>query len=415
MTRAEDRAPSRQTARDTANRRRTLKTTHEERAKEGQCRDQVRLRFRVRTTPEQGSQSDRVVEVEPAGDEVRIGRRGGLEIQLPFTTISGLHARVVRHGAGWAVMDMGSVNGTFVADERLVVGIPRPLEAGDAVRLADVSMVFEGESGAPVINKEAETTATLARRLVNDLFQAVAGAEIARVVVDNGPFAGKSMALAVPDRPYKVGRAPECDLTLTDEDVSREHAAFERRWQGVYVRDLGSKNGLEIAGRRLRTERRVHDGEVVIVGGTQLRVDDPEERYLRQMEEAKEPSRKGAPGFQAPPVPTGVGSTPPMATQLGRGLPAEPQRSSVSAVKPMPSAPSSGNLGATQKNIDPAPFESQHEARMLAAGVGDEAEAPRERSSRILPLFVTVFSLAVLGGVGYLVWILFFGVTGDRP
>ena len=383
----------------------------------------MRLRFRVRTTPEQGSQSDRVVEVEPSGEEVRIGRRGGLEIQLPFTTISGLHARVIRHGGGWAVLDMGSVNGTFVSEEKLVVGVPRAIETGDLVRLADVSMVFEGEAGAPVINKEAETTATLARRLVADLFQAVAGAEIARVMVDSGPFAGKSLALAVPDRPYKVGRAPECDLTLTDEDVSREHAAFERRWQGVYVRDLGSKNGLEIGGRRLRTERRMHDGEVVVVGSTQLRVDDPEERYLRQMEEAKEPSRKPTPAIppaaSTPPSSSAMPAATPAGTVVGRALPVpgEAQRSSISALKPIPAVPS--NPGVTAKKVDPPPFESLQDARALTdpAYGGDAGdEAPRERSHRGLPLFVTVFALAVLGGVGYLVWVVLVGMsTGARP
>jgi pSer/pThr/pTyr-binding forkhead associated (FHA) protein len=379
----------------------------------------VRLRFRVRTTPEQGSQSDRVVEVEPSGDEVRIGRRGGLEIQLPFTTISGLHARVVRHGAGWAVLDMGSVNGTFVGDDRLTVGVPRPIDAGDLVRLADVSMVYEGESGAPVINKEAETTATLARRLVADLFQAVAGAEIARVVVDSGPFAGKSLALALPDRPYKVGRAPECDLTLTDEDVSREHAAFERRWQGVYVRDLGSKNGLEIGGRRLRTDRRVHDGEVVIVGSTQLRVDDPEERYLRQMEEAKEPSRKATPAIPSGgPMPALAPASVTAGGQPPRTPPGDPLPSAISAVKPMPALTSSPPV--TQKKVESAPFESAHDARAVAdpvlTGAPGDDDSPREPGQRVWPLFVTVFALAVLGGVGYLVWVVLVGMgSGARP
>ena len=54
-----------------------------------------------------------------------------------------------------------------------------------------------------------------------------------------GPLRGQSLALALPDRPYRVGRSPDCDLVLPDDDVSREHAAFERRWQGVFVRDLG--------------------------------------------------------------------------------------------------------------------------------------------------------------------------------
>ena len=34
----------------------------------------------------------------------------------------------------------------------------------------------------------------------------------------------------------------------------------------------------------------------------------------------------------------------------------------------------------------------------------------------MLPFFVTIFSLAVLGGVGYLVWLMFFGMGGGaRP
>ena len=194
-----------------------------------------------------------MVDVEPAGDEVRIGRRAGLEIQLPFATISSLHARVVRHGKGWALLDMGSVNGTFVGEARLQVGIPRVINPGELLKLADVSMVFEGElGGAAPPPKGTESTATMARRLVNDLFQAVAGAEVARIIVETGNSAGKAMALATPDRAYKIGRSPECDLVLSDDDVSREHAAFERRWQGVFVRDLGSKNGIEIDGKKVR-------------------------------------------------------------------------------------------------------------------------------------------------------------------
>ncbi len=293
----------------------------------------MRLRFRVRTAPSQdsGGQLDRVVDVEPAGDEVRIGRRAGLEIQLPFATISSLHARVVRHGKGWALLDMGSVNGTFVGEARLQVGIPRVINPGELLKLADVSMVFEGELGgvAPP-PKGTESTATIARRLVNDLFQAVSGAEVARIIVETGNSAGKSMALATPDRPYKIGRSPECDLVLSDDAISREHAAFERRWQGVFVRDLGSKNGIEIDGKKVRDEQRIHDGELLTVGSVQLRVDDPEERYLAQMEQAKEASRKPTPAMPAP-----MGAPAP-ATSAAARAPAPRAPDPPSAPKPAP-------------------------------------------------------------------------------
>jgi pSer/pThr/pTyr-binding forkhead associated (FHA) protein len=289
----------------------------------------VRLRFRIRTTaaPEAPSGTgtsvsvDRLVEAEPAGGEVRIGRRAGMEIELPFPTVSGLHARIFRHGGAWAIADLGSANGTFLADTRLGAGTPQPLRQGQVVRLADVLLTFEGELGGaqPAGADAVEGTATMARRLVNDLFQSMPAAEVARVVVTAGPSAGRALVLTQPDRAYRVGRAPECDLVLADDDVSREHATFERRWQGVFVRDLGSKNGIEQAGKRLGAEHKLGDGDVVVLGASELRIEDPEERYLRRMEDealarvqASTPApRPTPPTATRQPTPVSVAARPP--------------------------------------------------------------------------------------------------------
>jgi pSer/pThr/pTyr-binding forkhead associated (FHA) protein len=405
--------------------------------------DPVRLRFRIRTGPsaESGELVDRVVDVEPAADEVRIGRKAGVEIQLPFTTVSSLHARVFKHGDGWALVDMGSSNGTFVGQVRLGSGQPRVIKPGEIFRLADVTVAFEGEVGAVAGDKPAKTesTATLARRLVNDLFQAVAGAEIARVVVEKGPSTGQSVALSLPDRAYKVGRAPDCDLVLSDDDVSREHAAFERRWQGVFVRDLGSKNGLEIDGKKVRGEQRVHDGELITLGASQLRIDDPEERYLRQMEaDAREAPKKTAPA--APAVPAAAAA--PAVKEAPAAPPApKPAAAPAAAAKPepapAPAAKPSDKPADDKAKSDPPKADKPAAKPDDKAGAGDadkkkaaeaaakpaavakakEPARPAKKSdkdppkgSRVLPFFVTLFSLAVLGGVGYLVWVIFFGM-----
>jgi pSer/pThr/pTyr-binding forkhead associated (FHA) protein len=390
----------------------------------------VRLRFRVRTAPSQesGGQLDRVVDVEPAGDEVRIGRRAGLEIQLPFGTISSLHARVVRHGKGWALLDMGSVNGTFVGESRLQVGIPRVISPGDVIKLADVVMVFDGESGvaaAPPMG--TESTATIARRLVNDLFQAVAGAEVAKVIVESGTSAGKSVALSVPDRAYKVGRAPDCDLVLSDDAISREHAAFERRWQGVFVKDLGSKNGIEVEGKKVKGEQRVHDGQLVTVGSIKLKVDDPEERYLKETELAKEAAGRKltpaiSPGAAAPaaaavkpaaPPATGGAAAAARPAPGGASLPgaAAPAKPAAAAAVARPTPAASPAAKEPAKPAKPAkPLTSRGAAAV--SHLSQKIDQLGERTSRVLPFFVTVFSLAVLGGVAYLVYLMFFGMDG---
>jgi pSer/pThr/pTyr-binding forkhead associated (FHA) protein len=294
-----------------------------------------------------------------------------MEIELPFPTVSGLHARIFRHGSGWAIADLGSANGTYFAEARLGAGTPQPLRAGDGVRVAEVLLTFEGEVGGapPPAGGAVEGTATMARRLVNDLFSAMPAAEVARVVVTAGPSVGRRLALVQADRPYKVGRAPECDLVLADDDVSREHASFERRWQGVFVRDLGSKNGVELGGQRLATEHRLSDGQAVVLGGSELRVEDPEERYLRRMEEeARELARLHA-------------ATPP------RSTPALP------ASRPTPATPAPRPTPAPQVEATPPPAAANRDAR------------PAEPGARsLMPLVVAGLALLVLAGVGYLLW-----------
>ncbi len=348
-----------------------------------------------------------MVDVEPTGDEVRIGRRAGLEIQLPFATVSGLHARIYRQGSEWGVLDMGSSNGTFVGQARLPLGVPRVLKAGDVIRVADVNLTFEGELGAspagvPGASAGPESTATLARRLVNDMFQSVGGAEVAKIVVTSGPASGQSLTLALPDRTYRLGRSPDCDLVLPDDDVSREHAAFEKRWQGVFVRDLGSKNGVQMEGQKIRGERRLRHGDVMLVGTTQLRVEDPEEKYLRDMEDKEKAVRA--------PTPPGISGGAPVPAVAGSPgtAPAAPPRPPSPALPPPPvEKPPPPPPPPPEPEPEPEPGEPEEPPPS-----DEPEEAVRASSgSRILTLLVSGFALAVLGGVLYLGWVMFSGMS----
>ncbi len=130
--------------------------------------------------------------------------------------------------------------------------------------------------------RPGDSTATIARRLVSDLFGARPGAEVARLI----PTAGwpaehappEPLRLAVPERAYLIGRGETCDLVLPTDDVSREHAVIVRRWSGVQIRDLGSKNGVHVAGQPIDGEHRLRDADRVEIASFELRLDDPEDR-----------------------------------------------------------------------------------------------------------------------------------------
>ena len=256
------------------------------------------LRFFIRAKPAvapSGASApviERMVDIPFASGEAVIGRGHEAAIELPFAAISGRHARFFRDHGGYRIEDLGSANGTLLGGRRLLPHIAEAIAVGDAVDLAGVELRFEGELASDGLGEEPsagpsfaeEGTATLARRLVHDLFEACPPAECARLVVETGPALGRELELLACGRVFKLGRGEQCDLAIPDDDVSREHLAFERSPSGVVLRDLGSKNGVEVGGQRVAGIRVLRDGEIVRVGKTRLRVIDPEERYLRQME-----------------------------------------------------------------------------------------------------------------------------------
>ncbi len=251
------------------------------------------LRFRIRAASGAAAAAsvERVVEIEPHEGDLVIGRRRGQDIELPFVSVSEQHARLSRSEKGWLLADLGSANGTFLNGRRLTPFVAQAFSAGDVLRLASVELIFEGEGspglGADGQKVEPESTATLARRLVSDLFGTSRPAEVAHLVVRDGPGQGRELRLEVVGCRYRVGRGTGCNLVVPDDDISREHAEFERRWDGVFVRDLDSKNGVLLMGERLAGERRLSDGDVLRLGQTTFRLEDPEDRYLRQLQEVE--------------------------------------------------------------------------------------------------------------------------------
>ena len=67
-----------------------------------------------------------------------------------------------------------------------------------------------------------------------------------------------------------VGRAPSADLRLDDPRVSRLHARIEMRDDGVYVEDLGSRNGTAVDGEPVTEPRQLTVDDEITVGGAAL-------------------------------------------------------------------------------------------------------------------------------------------------
>ena len=71
--------------------------------------------------------------------------------------------------------------------------------------------------------------------------------------------------------PRTCGSAASCELVVADKAVSRIHFELDPAPDGLWVRDLASRNGTYVNGIRI-TEARIPAGSVIRVGTTDITV-----------------------------------------------------------------------------------------------------------------------------------------------
>lgn len=71
---------------------------------------------------------------------------------------------------------------------------------------------------------------------------------------------------------FLLGRDVSCNLTVDSPRISRQHAAFNVRPEGVELEDLGSSNGTWFNGERI-TRRALLDGDELYFGDVPARVE----------------------------------------------------------------------------------------------------------------------------------------------
>lgn len=80
---------------------------------------------------------------------IRIGRTPDSELQLDSGTISRNHAELRVEPQGVILTDLGSANGTFIGDERLLPNQPRRLTDGASFRIGPYLLIYRSSAAEP--------------------------------------------------------------------------------------------------------------------------------------------------------------------------------------------------------------------------------------------------------------------------
>ena len=194
-------------------------------------------------------------------------------------TYLGDHAR----GEGFALLSSPVVS--LVTDTDL-----RPGEFGIACRMVDPPEPAEEAEPAPaeaVAAPDPPPPAPAPAPVpppppapVHERLAGVSGTQI--LTADQARAAGlvrESMTLVVDGERHRVskrivtiGRSRECDLVLSDPNVSRTHAELRHVGLDYFLIDKGSTNGMEVNGQRVKRHA-LADGDVITIGTTTIRVE----------------------------------------------------------------------------------------------------------------------------------------------
>lgn len=90
--------------------------------------------------------------------------------------------------------------------------------------------------------------------------------ESAILLAQAGPLNGKRWTL---DRELVLGREQNCDIVITDRQVSRYHAKVHPSTDGMILEDLKSKNGTHLNGQKIFDPVVLKDGDILMIAYAQ--------------------------------------------------------------------------------------------------------------------------------------------------
>ena len=234
---------------------------------------------------------------EYRSSEVVIGRAATATVVVAGSgadVVSSAHAKLSWVQDRWMLEDLGSTNGTFFSERRLVQGERQELKVGDSFRLGAGGPQFTVEA----VRQLAKPAPTVKEALgigPDDKTVPMDAVEIPRDLEKPGELLGPQATVVLEDpvakkeitlngTQFRLGRGKECDVKPSGTEgtsVSRVHAEIALKPDGnVVLRDMGSRNGTFVNRQQLTRPYRLSPGDVIELGPdgpsfTVVRVEGP--------------------------------------------------------------------------------------------------------------------------------------------
>lgn len=250
---------------------------------------------------ERGSDAEKTFDFKH--EDITIGRSETSSIAINSTGVSRSHARIYPDAKDFYIKDLGSGNGTKLNGIRLPKNEKYILKHNDVITIDNFDLRFQlidellNQSFNDITDSDI-----LEVKLLKKVLRALDRETIPSIEVLNGVAEGKKGFLSDDIAELTIGRDPMCEFQIEEYVISRKHARIVKKWGGIIIEDLGSKNGVYVNNRQVKEEF-LHDGDRIALGTIVLMFRNPKEVNIDEIGRNMEKEKKKTAPPPAPPPP----------------------------------------------------------------------------------------------------------------
>lgn len=183
--------------------------------------------------------------------ETSIGKSKSNDITLDFPAVARFHAVIAKKRRDWVITDTSdrttrvAVNGNEIEGSQVI-------ENGDVIKIGSISLKFECDEAISAATRQQMRTAA------GSSPKTVAYAVLVDIKTKRPVYLKKQDVL--------IGRGANCDIQLSSQAVSNQHARIHRTSRGWALTDLDSHNGTKLNGRYINQPQLIFDEDMLTFG-----------------------------------------------------------------------------------------------------------------------------------------------------
>lgn len=222
-------------------------------------------------------------------DTLTVGRVDDNDIKIDNMAVSGHHAKFIRENGDFVLIDLNSLNGTFVNGQKISKWI---LKDNDLITIGKHTLVFQDERtekksalSSTSEMKAPEGTVMLDMRTQQQLLEEAAAKKPSDQTVEmvgtitflsGGEGQGD---IELSKRVTMLGKGKDADIKIKGLFLPKMSAVISRRPAGYFISHSEGRAVPKVNGESIKGQVKLKDGDMVEVSGTKMHF------YLKPAEE----------------------------------------------------------------------------------------------------------------------------------